>query len=111
MSYQEEVQDAGVGQERPEDEEHAGDHPRADGRHALDVRRHVGDRVENVDEHKEQGDKQCHSTRNDFRRNKEAHPGYGYEEAGGQVVDVEISERKVVKKFVVIVVLFLGSTE
>ena len=68
-SYQQEIEECGVCHQGAEDEENAGDHPHGDGRHALDVRRDVGNGVENVDQHKEERDQKCHAARHHFRGN------------------------------------------
>ena len=55
--YQQEVQDAGVAEERAEYENHACEHPSRYGRHALYVGRGVVDGVEDVDQDEEESDK------------------------------------------------------
>ena len=50
----------------------------------------VGDAVEDVDEHQEQGDEERHPTRDDIRRHDEAYPGYDDEQAWSRRMGREV---------------------
>ena len=90
--YQQKVQDGGIGEEGSKDEEHAGNHPCGYGSHALYIWRDIGDSVENIDEHEEERDKECHSAGHNLWRDQKAHPGDHHEQSTGEVVNVQISE-------------------
>ena len=53
---------------------------------AFNIGRIRGDIVENIDQDKEDGDKESHATRDDLWRDEEANPGYNHEESRRQIV-------------------------
>ena len=73
-----------------EDKEDADQHPGGDGSHALHVGRVGGDHVEDVCEHKEEGDEHRHPAGDNIRGNEETYPGDYDKEAGGEIVDDEV---------------------
>ena len=85
-----EVEDCGVLKQGQKDKEHAGNHPGCDGGHALHIWGHVGDGVENVGQHEEEGDQEGHPTGNNLGRDEEAHPRHNHKQSRRQVVDVEV---------------------
>ena len=90
-TYQQKVQNGGIGEEGSKNEEHAGNHPRGYGSHAFYIWRDIGDSVENVDEHQEERYKEGHTAWHYLWRNQKAHPGDHNEQSTGEVVNVQIS--------------------
>ena len=76
--------------EGPEDEENAREHPRLDGRQPLRLWRVGRHRVEDVDEHEEQGDEQRHPPGNHVHGDEERDPGDDDEQSRGQVVGDDV---------------------
>ena len=76
--------------ESPEHKEDTGQHPGLYCRQTLGLRGVGGDRVEDVDQHQEQGHQERHPARDDVRRHHEADPGHHHEQSRRKIVCDEV---------------------
>ena len=85
-----EIKDHSIDHKGPEDKEDAGQHPHLDSGEALSFGWVGVDVVEDVDEDKEESDKQRHAPRDDVRGDEEWDPRDQDEEAGGKVIGDDV---------------------